>query len=414
MSQNKSNDKFHVAIIGGGAAGFFAALSVKQHFPFAKVTIFEKSNKVLQKVKVSGGGRCNLTHACFENKELSKYYPRGENYLRKAFDQFNTSSTIEWFKKRGVELETLNDNCIFPKSNSSQTIIDCFENEAKKLKIDVLIQKPIVRITKNENGFELKSLEEIFLVDKIIVTTGGHPKLSNFDWISRLNHEIIHPVPSLFTFNMPKNPVSELMGIVVENATVKVESTKLIANGPLLITHWGMSGPAILKLSAWGARILEEKKYDFAILVNWLNNLKDEEVLQILEKFAEQNQEKKLVTFNPFNLSKRLWTFLLQKSEINEENRWKELSKKSLNKLINNLINDRYPVKGKTTFKEEFVTAGGVSLANINVKTMESKVLPGLFFAGEILDIDGITGGFNFQAAWTTGWIAGKNVLSEN
>ena len=375
MSQNKSNEKFHIAIIGGGAAGFFAALSAKEHFPFANVTIFEKSNKVLQKVKVSGGGRCNVTHACFDNKELSKFYPRGENYLKKAFDQFNTTSTIDWFKKRGVELEALNDNCIFPKSNSSQTIIDCFENEAKRLKIEVLNQKPITRISILEHGFEMKSLEEKFLVDKIIITTGGHAKLANFDWISRLGHTIVHPVPSLFTFNMPKNPVSELMGIVVENATVKVESTKLIANGPLLITHWGMSGPAILKLSAWGARILEEKKYDFAILVNWLNDIKDVEVLKILEKFASLNQEKKLVTFNPFNLSKRLWTFLLQKSEINEEIRWKELSKKSINKLINNLINDRYPVKGKTTFKEEFVTAGGVSLAEVNVKTMESKII---------------------------------------
>ncbi|MES2587790.1 MAG: NAD(P)/FAD-dependent oxidoreductase [Bacteroidota bacterium] len=405
------NQNNHVVIIGGGAAGFFAALSVKEHFPNAKVTIFEKSNKVLAKVKISGGGRCNVTHACFDNKELSKFYPRGENYLKKSFEQFNTKSTIDWFKKRGVELEALNDNCIFPKSNSSQTIIDCFENEARRLKIEVLIQTPISRITQTEQGFELKSLENIFFANKIIITTGGQPKISNLDWIARLGHEIVSPVPSLFTFNMPKNPICELMGIVVENASVKVESTKLIAQGPLLITHWGMSGPAILKLSAWGARILEEKNYDFAVLVNWLNDLKDNDVNQLLDKFIKENFEKKVVTFNPFNLSKRLWTFLLQKSEISEEARWKELGKKSLNKLVNNLINDRYPVKGKTTFKEEFVTAGGVSLSQINVKTMESKIVSGLFFAGEVIDIDGITGGFNFQSAWTTGWIAGKNVF---
>lgn len=400
-----------VGIIGGGAAGFFAALSVKEHFPQAKVTIFEKSNKVLAKVKVSGGGRCNVTHACFNNKELAKFYPRGQNQLRKAFEQFNTTSTIEWFKKRGVELETLSDNCIFPKSNSSQTIIDCFTNEALRLGIEIKIQTPINKITTNNTGFLLVSTNETFEVDKLIVTTGGQPKLESFRWLADLGHNIIPPVPSLFTFNMPENPVRELMGIVVERTKTKIEGTKLEAEGPLLITHWGMSGPSVLKLSAWGARILAERNYEFALLVNWLDGLKDFEVQQILEDFSLENSEKLVLTYNPFQLSKRLWTFLVQKSGISDEIRWKNLSKKALNKLINNLVNDRYPVKGKTTFKEEFVTAGGISLTDINFQTMESKVVPGMFFAGEILDIDGITGGFNFQAAWTTGWIAGGNVL---
>jgi predicted Rossmann fold flavoprotein len=399
-----------IAIIGGGAAGYFSALSVKEKFPDAKVIIFEKSNKVLAKVKVSGGGRCNVTHACFDNKQLSKFYPRGENFLKKAFEQFNAKSAVDWFKKRGVELEALNDNCIFPKSNSSQTIIDCFENEARKLGVKTVIQTPINQIIQTETGFELVSNSTSFFADKVIITVGGQTKLSNFDWIAKLGHEIIPPVPSLFTFNMPQNPVRELMGVVVENASVKVESTKLLAEGPLLITHWGMSGPAVLKLSAWGARILAEKNYDFAILVNWLDKLKDFEVREILNLFSKHHHDKKVSTINPFSISKRLWIFLLSKSEISTETRWNNLGNKSLNRLINNLINDRYPVSGKTTFKEEFVTAGGISLHEVEVKTMESKIVPGLFFAGEFLDIDGITGGFNFQAAWTTAWIAGQNI----
>ncbi len=404
------NKQKKIAVIGGGAAGYFAALSAKAKNPSAEVVIFEKSNKVLSKVKVSGGGRCNVTHACFDNKLLSKFYPRGENFLKKAFEQFNTKSTIEWFNMRGVELEALNDNCIFPKSNSSQTIIDCFENEARKLGVQTLIQTPITKIIQKEIGFEIVSNSKSFFADKLIVTVGGQNKLSNFDWIAELGHEVIPPVPSLFTFNMPQNPVRELMGVVVEPASVKIESTKLLADGPLLITHWGMSGPAILKLSAWGARILEEKNYDFAILVNWLDKLKDFDVKEILNVFAKQHFDKKVATINPFSISKRLWVFLLTKSEISSETRWNNLGNKSLNRLINNLINDRYPVSGKTTFKEEFVTAGGISLHEIEVRTMESKIVPGLFFAGEFMDIDGITGGFNFQAAWTTAWIAGQNV----
>jgi predicted Rossmann fold flavoprotein len=401
-----------IAVIGGGAAGFFAALSAKEKNPNVHVKIYEKSDKLLSKVKISGGGRCNVTHACFNNKELSKFYPRGENYLKKAFEQFNTQSTIDWFKKRGVELEALNDNCIFPKSNSSQTIIDCFINEAIKLNVEVLKKHGISEISQKNNGFELKSGDNFFYADKVILTVGGQTKIENFEWIAKLGHEIIPPVPSLFTFNMPKNPICNLMGVVVEKTSVKVESTKLIAQGPLLITHWGMSGPAILKLSAWGARILAEKEYDFSILVNWLDNLKDFEVKEIMNSFSRQHADKKVFKINPFQVSKRLWTFICQKSEINEEIKWNNLSLKSLNRLVNNLINDRYQVSGKTTFKEEFVTAGGVSLSQIDVKTMQSKLIPGLFFAGEFLDIDGITGGFNFQAAWTTAWIAGQNVCN--
>jgi predicted Rossmann fold flavoprotein len=267
-----------IAIIGGGAAGFFAALSAKEHFPSADVTIYEKSAKVLSKVKVSGGGRCNVTHACFDNKKLITYYPRGANYLRKSFEQFNTRSTIEWFKKRGVELETLSDNCIFPKSNSSQTIIDCFLSEARRLGIKQKLQTPINDIIQLEDDtFELVSTAENFKANAIIYTTGGQPKNNSLQWLTKFNHTLVEPVPSLFTFNMPNESIRTLMGIVVEETTTKVEGTKLEATGPLLITHWGMSGPSILKLSAFGARLLSEKNYDFYVLVNWLLKQKEPE-----------------------------------------------------------------------------------------------------------------------------------------
>lgn len=403
-------DDLKIAVIGGGAAGFFAALSVKEFYPNYQVTIFEKSNKVLSKVKISGGGRCNVTNATFDIKELSSNYPRGENFLKKAFGQFNTKETIEWFENRGVLLETLSDNCIFPKSNTSQSVIDCFINQSKIKDIEVLLKTGIIRMEKVGDGFHLFSQENQFYFDKVIVTTGGQPKITGLKWLEELGHSIISPLPSLFTFNMPKNPICELMGNVVENTTVKVEGTKLIAKGPLLVTHWGMSGPAVLKLSAWGARILEEKGYNFSILVNWLDDKKAEEVQYLIKKIIKENGDKKVVNYNPFPMTNRLWCFILDKSIISRDIKWKELGKKAFNKLINNLLNDRYEVSGKTTFKEEFVTAGGVSLTNINVQKMESKVVPGLFFAGEILDIDGITGGFNFQAAWTTAYIAGKSV----
>jgi hypothetical protein len=400
-----------IAVIGGGAAGFFSAITAKKQFPDASVTIFEKSNKVLAKVKVSGGGRCNVTHACFDNKKLASYYPRGSNFLRKAFEQFNTTSTIEWFKERGIGLDTLADSCIFPSSNSSQTIIDCFEKEARELGVVVLIQTPIHGIRSYENGvFVLESLNDNFEASRIIFTIGGQPKLATLSCLSNLGHPIIPPVPSLFTFNMPNESVKELMGIVVEKTVVRIEASKWEASGPLLITHWGMSGPAILKLSAFAARDLAEKGYRFAVLINWLSEMKEENARAILAKAKMDASEKKIANYNPFSLSTRFWCFLIQKSGVSIEARWKELSIKSTNRLVNNLINDRYSVEGKTTFKEEFVTAGGVSLDKVDVKTMQSKLIPGLFFAGEVMDIDGVTGGFNFQAAWTTGYIAGKNV----
>jgi predicted Rossmann fold flavoprotein len=405
-------NKIRIAVIGGGAAGFFAALSAKQHDPTSELTIYEKSAKLLAKVKISGGGRCNVTNACFDNPKLSSFYPRGGRQLRKAFEQFNAKSTMDWFAERGVPLRVMEDNCVFPKSNSSQTIIDVFMEEAVQLGVGIMMQSGINGIQRREDGsFELIASHETFLADKVIVTTGGHPKRESLLWLERLGHNIIDPLPSLFTFNMPQDPVCVLMGNVVDKVTVKIEGTKLSASGPLLITHWGMSGPAVLKLSAWGARILADKGYLFAILVNWLNDGTEEKLRQQMVDIVAGSGAKMMVNCNPFSMTNRLWIFLLEKSDIKPEMRWRDLGKKGMNRLVNTLLNDRYPVSGKTTFKEEFVTAGGVALGQVDFASMESKVIPGLFFAGEVLDVDGVTGGFSFQAAWTTGWIAGKNAV---
>ncbi|MFM8596614.1 MAG: NAD(P)/FAD-dependent oxidoreductase [Flavobacteriales bacterium] len=408
---NKSTQK-KVAIIGGGAAGFFAAISVKLHWPEAAVVILEKSNKLLAKVKISGGGRCNVTHFCPDIAELSKAYPRGEKQLRKAFHQFSATDTIHWFESRGVALKTYPDGCIFPKANDSQVIIDLFIKECLALGIQILQQQNITKISPKSNGLTILNNDQDQYFDQVIICTGGSPKITGLSWLAELGIGLVEPLPSLFTFNMPQNPICELMGIVVPNATAKIEGTKLSGQGPLLITHWGMSGPAILLLSAWGARILAEKNYHFHVLINWLDTVKEEELRQLLNSTAAAHAAKKISNWNPTSLSNRLWVHLLDRSEIHPDLRWSELGKKALNKLVNTLLNDRFEVKGKTTFKEEFVTAGGVSLTEIDFQTMQAKKYPQISFAGEVLDIDGITGGYNFQAAWTTGFIAGKHALA--
>lgn len=402
-----------IIVIGGGAAGYFAAIKAKESNTKAEVQIFEKTSKVLSKVKVSGGGRCNVTNATFNNRLLSEKYPRGEKFLRKAFEQFNAKSTVDWFEERKVPLKTYPDLCIFPLSNDSQTIVSLFQTEAYRLGIDVFLYHGVEEIEKVENGFELTLKDSKVFAHKVIVTVGGQTKLSYLHWIEQLGHPIVSPVPSLFTFNMPHENIKELMGIVVEKTKVRIEGKKLLGSGPLLVTHWGMSGPAILQLSAWGARILEEMNYEFSILVNWLDEMKEQELREKIEQTIKEHGGKMLSNFNPFPFPNRLWQYLLAKNEIIPATRWCDTGGKNINKLINTLLNDRYKVQGKTTFKEEFVTAGGVDLEAINVQTMESKICPGLYFAGEVMDIDGITGGFNFQAAWTTGWIAGKNAANE-
>lgn len=403
------NKQRNIIVIGGGAAGFFAALSAKFHNPQSSVLILEKSAKLLAKVKVSGGGRCNVTNATFDNVILSKYYPRGEKQLKKAFYQFNAKDTCDWFESRGVQLKIYPDNCIFPQANDSQVIIDCFLKEASNLGIELQVQSPVIKVEEQENGFNIKTANNTYKADKVIVTVGGQPKQSGFTFLKDLNLNFVDPVPSLFTFNMPGNPIRELMGNVVEETVVKIEGTKLIAQGPLLVTHWGMSGPAILKLSAWGARILEEKKYEFKVFVNWLNGRSENDFIDDLQRLKQINRNKKLINANPFPITSKLWHFLLNKVEISSEVRWNDVEGKVQNKLIRTLLYDTYDVKGKTTFKEEFVTAGGLDLKEIDFNTMATRNYPNLLFAGEALNIDGITGGFNFQAAWTTGFIAGKN-----
>ena len=399
-----------IAVIGGGAAGFFSAISAKENHPNSHVTIFEKSQKVLSKVKISGGGRCNVTNGTTSISELAKGYPRGEKQLKKAFSVFSTTQTREWFESRGVELYTQDDNRVFPKSNNSQTIIDCLFRETKRLGIDVQLGAGMSSIESVGDQLELKFQGETKprTFDKVIVATGGSPNRKGFDWLEQLGHKIEEPVPSLFTFNMPTETVKELMGVVAENAMVGIQGTKLKSQGPLLITHWGMSGPAILKLSAFGARILSGMNYNFKIQVNWAGEVNNEAVANQLLKIAETNPNKLMQNVKPFGLPERLWLFLLERSDIPPTKKWNELGKKDSNKLVNTLTNDEYKVSGKTTFKEEFVTCGGISLESVNFNTMESRVCKNLYFAGEVLNIDGITGGYNFQAAWTTGFIAGK------
>ncbi len=400
-----------IAIIGGGAAGFFSAIAAKDNYPKAHVVIFEKSKNLLAKVKISGGGRCNVTNGCTSINELSKAYPRGEKALKKAFRVFNTMHAMQWFEDRGVPLIIQDDNCVFPVSQNSQSIIDCFVKQIKALKIEIELGKGIKAIRPAGNKLELDFIAKDVLsrtFDKVIVTTGGSPKRKGLEWLEKLNHKIKDPVPSLFTFTMPDESVTELMGVVVEKTLVKIQGTKLKAEGPLLITHWGMSGPAILKLSSFGARVLSEKGYNFNTQVNWANEQSNDVVMDTLTKIVNAHSNKFLSNVRPYSLPDRLWRYLIEKKDLSAKKKWGELGRKGLNKLVNVLTNDVYSVKGKTSFREEFVTCGGVSLESIDINTMQSKVCKNLYFAGEVLDIDGITGGYNFQAAWTTAFIAGK------
>ncbi len=398
-----------VAIIGGGAAGFFTAINIKDNYPNARVTIFEKTSKLLAKVKISGGGRCNVTNGTTSIKELSAAYPRGGKKLKKAFSTFMTTDTIQWFEKRGVPLVTQPDNCVFPKSQDSQSIIDCFLRLAKGNKVIIKTKNEITSLAKRNNKIALIFKDgRVDIFDAVVVTTGGAPKIKRLQWLAKLGHQIESPVPSLFTFKIPNNPITQLMGNVVTGALVSIQGTKLKGDGPLLITHWGMSGPAILKLSAFGARILAEKEYHFTIQVNWIGIPNFNIAYQKIADICEQHPKKQLGNYRPFALPERIWHHLLEKIQMPRNKPWQELGKKGINKIVTLLTNDLYTVKGQTKFREEFVTCGGVSLESIHFSTMESKVFPNLFFAGEVLDIDGITGGYNFQAAWTTGFIAAR------
>ncbi|MDQ1087994.1 NAD(P)/FAD-dependent oxidoreductase [Siphonobacter sp. SORGH_AS_1065] len=399
-----------IAIIGGGAAGFFGAISAAEAFPEARVVLFEKSRNVLSKVRISGGGRCNVTNAAATIPDLLKGYPRGAKFLKNLFPRFSNQHTIEWFQSRGVPLKTEPDGRMFPASDYSETIVRCLQLQAKNAGVELHLSTAIKAIQKTEEGFRLTLNEgQIFQADRVLVTTGGHPQITGYDWLSELGIAITPPVPSLFTFNLPDSFTRDLSGISVNEALVRISSTKFQHEGPVLLTHWGLSGPAVLKLSAWAARELEENNYRFTCLVNWTNQ-KSEDARTALEAFKKLNSAKQLGTVAPFQIPNRLWRTLLAEVEISEQLRWVDLNGKPFNRLFEMLTNNAFEVQGKTTFKEEFVTCGGVTLSEINPKTLESKIVPGLFFAGEILDIDGITGGYNFQAAWTTAWIAGQSI----
>lgn len=400
---------YDVIIIGGGAAGVFAAINTAKNNPQLSIAILEKTTQLLSKVKVSGGGRCNVTHACFEPKELVKFYPRGNKELLSAFYQFQPTDTINWFNERGVELKTEDDGRMFPTTDNSQTIIDCFTKELVNYNIEVLYSTKVETIQKIDERFELQTNQNAFKTKKLLITTGGFNKLEQYHFITQLGIEVEPPTPSLFTFNLPNNPITELQGIATA-AKVKILGAKFEEQGALLITHWGMSGPVILKLSAWASRVLNEKNYEFDFMVNWLLDKKDDDLNEIYQQNKQQYGSKKVINQFEFGLPKKLAAYLINKAGISEDDKWADVSKKQLNKLTEALIRDTYHSSGKTTFKSEFVSCGGVKLNEVNFKTMESKKVPHLYFAGEVLDVDALTGGFNFQAAWSTGWIAANEI----
>ena len=419
--------QYDIIILGGGAAGFFAAINIAELKPDLKIVILERGKEVLTKVKVSGGGRCNVTHAEFVPDELIKNYPRGEKELRGPFHTFCSGDTITFFEKRGVEIKIEEDGRMFPVSDSSQTIIDCFLSEAKRLGIDILKNHSVKNISKAENKWILNTNQGVFNAKKILIATGSNPKIWKI--LENLGHSIITPVPSLFTFNIKDSRIKDLAGVSTI-ASLKVlfnshsfqeeaSSTrggdgvvKLESEGPLLITHWGMSGPAILKLSAWGARELNSVNYNFKIQVNWLNDIGIDEVLTVLNETKLENPKKAVINTKPFDLPKRLWFKLVEAAQIENEQRWADTSKKQLQELAEQLTKGVFLVNGKSTFKDEFVTAGGIDLKEINFKTFESKLHNNLFFAGEVLNIDALTGGFNFQNAWTGAYIASKAIIN--
>ncbi|GAB2787485.1 hypothetical protein HNQ93_002726 [Hymenobacter luteus] len=406
-----------VAVLGGGAAGFFGAIACAEANPALRVVLIEKTSKLLSKVRISGGGRCNVTHAAETAAQLVHHYPRGAKQLKEPFKQFGAPDTVRWFERRGVRLKTEPDGRMFPTTDSSETIARCLLDAAHAAGIEILQQTTAEHIEPlPTGGFRLTltgAHAQALCVARLLVATGGAPKLEQYKWLQQLGHSIQEPVPSLFTFNVPDSPLRELPGVSVPRARVRVSGEKLEYEGPVLVTHWGLSGPAVLKLSAWGARRLHELQYQSTALINWIPDYTEDTLRQHLLEYRELHG-KKVVVSNPlFGLPQRLWRTLAEQAGIGAETRWNELPAKLQNRLIEGLLRTALPVRGKTTYKDEFVTCGGISLSEINMQTMESRRVPGLHFAGEVLDVDGITGGFNFQAAWTTGYLAGRAMAGQ-
>lgn len=401
-----------IAIIGAGAAGCFAAANIAG-VDNTHVTIYEKTGKALQKVKVSGGGRCNVTHECFDVQEMAKAYPRGSRLLRKTLHRFGPQDTINWFQQRGVALKAEADGRMFPTTDNSQTIIDCIWQEMMQRRVDVRYHKGVTSLEKatDTGKFLLRfSDQSTANADLVLVAAGGFPKTGQYSWLQALGHNIVTPVPSLFTFNIPNNPITSLMGVSVPDATIRITGTKIVQSGPVLITHWGLSGPAILKTSAIAARELADTGYQFSVTINWLGDVDETDVK---ETFADQrsgNGGAMVAQRNPFGLPRRLWEHLLSECGVDDKVRWGELPATAQNKLTMLLVRQPFQVSGKTTFKEEFVTCGGVKLSETDPATMESRIVPGLYFAGELMDVDGITGGYNFQHAWSSAFIAASAI----
>ncbi|WP_290707829.1 NAD(P)/FAD-dependent oxidoreductase [Flavihumibacter sp. CACIAM 22H1] len=406
-------DKRTLVVIGGGAAGFFCAVNAAAMDPSMTVILLEKSSKLLSKVRISGGGRCNVTHACFKVPELAKKYPRGEKFVKKSFGYFNPADTIQWFEKRGVALKAEEDGRMFPVSDDSGSIIDCLLEQARIHGVQVRLNQEVLALEQTANGWKVVTNSGSLPAQAVCVASGGYPKSSQFNWLKTTKHSLEDPVPSLFTFNLPGHSIRSLMGVVVEPVQVKITGTKLVEKGPVLITHWGLSGPAVLKLSAWGARLLAERNWHFTMLVNWVPAYHEQNLLEFIRGFRNEKGAQKLINRNPFGLPQRFWEYLLAEAGAQGNEKWGELPAKEQNKLVKLLCAMELEVKGKTTFKEEFVTAGGIQLAEVNPATMESRLHPGLYFAGEVLDVDGITGGFNFQHAWTSGWLAARSIVKK-
>ncbi|MEO9146236.1 MAG: NAD(P)/FAD-dependent oxidoreductase [Ginsengibacter sp.] len=410
--------KKKLLVIGAGAAGFFCAVNAAATNKELEVVLIEKSSKLLSKVRISGGGRCNVTHACFSIAEMIKKYPRGSKFLKQAFYHFFTTDTIAWFEKQNVKLKKEDDGRMFPESNSSETIISCLLQEANKYGVEILMNREIVGVERFSSEEKVLAFRVvcndglIFKADFVCIACGGYHKIEQYKWLTSLGHSFESPVPSLFTFNIPHDPVSELMGISVEEVQIKINGTGFSQHGPILITHWGFSGPAVLKLSAFAAIELSRMNYDFSISINWLPEYHENSLLEKLRLIRIELASKKILNRNSFGLPQRLWEYHLKCCGINLEIRWADLPAKQQNQLAKQLCAQQFCVKGKTTFKEEFVTAGGIMLNEIDANTMESKIIPNLFFAGEILNVDGITGGFNFQHAWTSGWIASQTITT--
>lgn len=403
---------FDLLVIGGGAAGFFGAIQAAELKSDQRIIILEKSSKLLSKVRISGGGRCNVTHNCFEPTPLSHHYPRGQKLLKSLFRTYQTRDVVAWFSEKNVKLKAEDDGRMFPVTDSSETIIDCFLKQARQHNIKIETNCGVDSIIVSNDGFEILCEAKKISAKKILIASGGHPGSNAYSYIRKLGIKIIEPVPSLFTFNDSQKHFKDLMGVAVAQGTVRIAGTIFFQKGPVLITHWGLSGPAVIKLSAWAAQHLHEKKYEATVLVSWISETQEETVRKFLTDYKTTNKKRKVYSYPLYELPLRLWARLCELAEINEDKTWDELSNKNLNRLLELLIRCPFQIKGKTTFKEEFVTCGGVDLNEVNTETMESKKIKNLFFAGEVLNIDGETGGFNFQAAWTTAYVAAKNIVA--